>query len=84
MSKTNKETQSTGSLFGKENYIWMIAGLIILSIGFYMMAGGKSDNPNEFNASEIYSTGRITIAPILIVLGFIIEVIAIMKKSKSN
>jgi hypothetical protein len=49
-----------------------------------MMAGGKSPNPNEFHPEEIYSTGRITIAPILIVLGFIIEIFAIMRKVKTN
>ena len=85
MSKTNKETATPSqNLFGKENYILMALGLIVLALGFFMMAGGKSANPNEFNASEIYSTGRITIAPILIVVGFIIEIVAIMKKSKNN
>jgi hypothetical protein len=47
------------------------------------MAGGKSDDPKVFNADEVYSTTRITIAPILIIAGFIIEIFAIMKKSKT-
>lgn len=85
MLKVNKETSTNSQqLFGKENYLLMIAGIIVLSLGFFLMAGGKSANPNEFNASEVYSTTRITVAPILIVLGFIIEIIAIMKKSKNN
>jgi hypothetical protein len=85
MSKVNKETPANSQqLFGKENYLLMITGLVVLALGFFMMAGGRSSNPNEFNASEVYSTSRITIAPILIVLGFIIEIIAIMKKSKNS
>mgnify|MGYP000973775512 CR=1 FL=1 len=85
MLKTNKETPTTSqNLFGKENYILMALGLVVLALGFFLMAGGRSDNPNEFNAGEIYSTTRITIAPILIVLGFIIEIFAIMKKSKNS
>lgn len=84
MSKTNKEAAPSQNLFGKENYILMALGLVVLALGFFLMAGGRSDNPNEFNAGEIYSTTRITIAPILIVLGFIIEIVAIMKKSKNN
>jgi hypothetical protein len=69
-------------LFGKENYIWMLGGLIVLAIGFFLMAGGKSADPNVFNEKEVYSPIRITVAPLLIVGGFIIEIIAIMKKPK--
>jgi hypothetical protein len=46
------------------------------------MAGGKSSDPNVFDENEVYSTTRITIAPILIVAGLIIEIYAIMKKGK--
>ena len=85
MSKVNKETPANPQqLFGKENYLLMVVGLVVLALGFFLMAGGRSSNPNEFNTSEIYSTTRITIAPILIVLGFIIEIFAIMKKSKNS
>jgi len=82
--KETKGTTEKQNLFARENYILMLVGLALLTIGFFMMAGGRSANPNEFNPKEIYSTGRITIAPILIVAGFIVEVIAIMKKSKAN
>lgn len=78
-----KSNNSNQSLFGKENYMLMLAGLLILGLGFFLMAGGKSSDPKVFDPKEIYSTTRITVAPILIVLGFIIEVIAIMKKPKS-
>jgi len=72
----------TNALFGKENYKWMIIGLVVMAIGFFLMAGGKSSDPNVFNEKEVYSTTRITIAPILIIAGLIIEIFAIMKKPK--
>ena len=87
MSVQKKQMPSSGSgnsLFGKENYMWMLIGLAVLALGFFLMAGGKSTNPAVFNKDEVYSTTRITIAPLLIIAGFIIEIFAIMKKSKSN
>ncbi len=79
MATDNKQL-ATNPLFGKDNYIWMIAGGIVLIIGFFLMAGGKSTDVTKFNDNEIYSTTRITVAPILIMAGFIIEIFAIMKK----
>lgn len=67
-------------LFTKENYKWMLIGLVVMIIGFFLMAGGKSTDPNVFNDSEIYGFRRITLAPIVIVAGLIIEIFAIMKK----
>jgi hypothetical protein len=58
----------------------MLAGLIVLAIGFFLMAGGKSADPKVFNDNDVYSTTRITIAPLMIIAGFIIEIFAIMKK----
>ena len=81
--QTNAATNST-PLFGKENYMWMLIGLAVLALGFFLMAGGKSSDPKVFNADEVYSTTRITIAPMLIIAGFVIEIFAIMKKSKTN
>jgi hypothetical protein len=82
--ETNKKKVVTNtSLFGKENYIWMLAGLIFLGLGFFLMAGGKNADANVFDEKEVYSATRITIAPILIIAGFIIEIVAIMKKTKS-
>lgn len=82
--KQNKTASSANPLFGKENYMWMLIGLAVLALGFFLMAGGKSSDPKVFNANEVYSTTRITIAPMLIIAGFIIEIFAIMKKSKNN
>lgn len=84
MSKDpNKKTVITNTaLFGKENYMWMLGGLIVLALGFFLMAGGKSADPNVFNEKEVYSFTRITLAPIFIIAGFVIEIVAIMKKPK--
>ncbi len=79
---TTKEVAVRHDLFGKENYMWMLIGAAVLALGFFLMSGGKSDNPNIFNEREIYSPVRITIAPLLIIAGFIIEVFAIMRKPK--
>jgi len=76
------EKKST-SMFTKENYIWMIAGAVIMAIGWFLMAGGKSDNPAVFDDKEVYSTTRITIAPILILLGLGVEIFAIFKRPKT-
>lgn len=81
-AKEKKEVIVNTAIFGKENYIWMLGGLVVLALGFLLMAGGKSSNPNVFNDKEVYSFTRITLAPILIIAGFIIEIVAIMKKPK--
>lgn len=75
---------SSNALFGKENYMWMLIGLGVLALGFFLMSGGKSSDPKVFNDNDVYSATRITIAPILLIAGFIIEIFAIMKKSKNN
>jgi len=67
-------------LFDKSNYIWMIAGVVLILLGLTLMAGGKSADPHQFNYDEIYSFRRITLAPILMMIGFAVEVYAIMKK----
>jgi hypothetical protein len=82
-NKSKNETVAKQSLFSKDNYFIMLIGLIVLAIGFFLMAGGKSADPKNFDPNEVYSTTRITIAPILIIIGFTIEIIAIMKKSKN-
>lgn len=69
-------------LFSKENYKWMLIGLVVMVIGYFLMAGGKSADPNVFNDAEIYGFQRITLAPILIIAGLVIEIFAIMKKPK--
>ena len=65
-------------LFGKRNYKLMILGLVFITLGFFLMSGGGSDDPNVFN-DEIYNFRRIRLAPFLVVFGFVIEAYAIMK-----
>ncbi|MBA2251023.1 MAG: DUF3098 domain-containing protein [Chitinophagaceae bacterium] len=73
-------TKTPFHLFSKDNYKWMIIGLIVMAIGFVLMAGGKSPDSNVFNDKDVYSPMRITVAPILIIAGLLLEIFAIMKK----
>ncbi|HTB52153.1 MAG TPA: DUF3098 domain-containing protein [Ferruginibacter sp.] len=83
---TAKQQQNSKmpNLFDKGNYLWMVIGLVVMAIGFMLMVGGKSHDPMVFNDAEIYSTRRITIAPIVIIIGLLIEIYAIMKNPKSE
>ena len=76
-----KETTNKNFIFGKQNYKWMFLGLGIIALGFILMAGGGSDDPNVFNP-EIFSAQRIRLAPTLILIGFGIQIYAILKKFK--
>lgn len=67
--------------FDKVNYILMGAGIIILALGYILLAGGGSDDPNVFNPA-MFNSRRLVWAPILIVLGFVVEIVAIMYKKK--
>jgi membrane-bound ClpP family serine protease len=79
---TQKESiQNTAFAFSKENYIFLFLGLIVMAIGFLLMIGGKSEDPQVFNEA-IFNFQRLTLAPILIIAGYIIEIYAIMKKPK--
>lgn len=76
-------SKGIGLLFDKRNYLIMIIGLLFLAVGFILMAGGGSKDPNVFN-EDIFNFQRLTLAPILILMGFAIEVVAIMLKPKSQ
>lgn len=81
MSNGNK----TPSIFNKENYLWMLAGVVLIAIGMFLMSGGKSNvNPAVFDKEAVYSPTRITIAPILILAGLVLEIFAIFKKPKET
>lgn len=75
---------ATASLFTKDNYLWMVIGIVVIILGMLLMSGGKSSNANEFNMNEVYSFRRITLAPIVIVIGLGLQVYAIFKKPKSQ
>lgn len=77
------ETKNAPALFTKENYKWMAIGAVVIAVGYLMMTGGKSENVNVFQREEVYSFRRITLAPIVILLGLGIEVFAIFRKSKA-
>jgi hypothetical protein len=78
----SKETRKPGFAFGKENYIMLVIGVVIVVIGYLLMIGGGSDDPTKFNADEIFSFRRITLSPIVILAGFVVVLFGIMKKSK--
>jgi len=67
--------------FGRINYIYMLVGMAFIAVGFIMMSGGRSGDPSVFNP-EIFSFRRITLAPVLVIVGYIIEVYAIVKKAE--
>ncbi|MBI1191934.1 MAG: DUF3098 domain-containing protein [Bacteroidetes bacterium] len=77
---TATKDQEKASVFTRQNYLWMLVGLVVIVLGFILMAGGGSDDPNVFKAEEIYSFRRITLAPILVLAGFAIEIAAIFRK----
>ncbi|MCX6290650.1 MAG: DUF3098 domain-containing protein [Bacteroidetes bacterium] len=81
MAKKEEKHPTQDFAFGKENYIIMLVGIAVIILGFACMSGGPSKDPNVFDP-DIFSFRRITLAPILVILGFIIEVYAVLKKSK--
>ena len=79
------EKKVSPSMFSKENYVWMGIGLVVITIGMFLMAGGRSnENPAVFDEKAVYSFTRITVAPILILAGLVIEIFAIFRNPKSS
>jgi len=68
-------------VFKQKNYLLLILGVLFIATGLILMIGGGSENPNEFSY-EIFNFRRLTLAPILIIIGFIIEIFAIMYQPK--
>lgn len=82
MKKKKKTEEKKGQfLFGKRNYTFMLIGIAFIALGFILMSGGGSDNPEVFN-EDIYNFRRIRLAPTLVLIGFAIEVYAILAKAK--
>lgn len=67
--------------FGKINYILMVVGIVMLALGYLLLSGGGSDDPAVFNPA-MFDTRRLVVAPIIIVLGLVVEIVAIMYKKK--
>jgi hypothetical protein len=82
-SEKNATTGKPEYIFGKQNMRLMLIGVLVICIGFFLMSGGKSPDPHKFNYDEIYSFRRITLAPIVVLLGFVIEGFAIMWRPKN-
>jgi hypothetical protein len=84
MAETKKVVvvKESSALFTRDNYMWMAIGAVVIAIGMLLMSGGKNQDPNTFDKDVVYSTTRITIAPILVLLGFVIEIYAIFKKPR--
>ncbi len=82
-NKRNKQKaipdQHKTMLFGRKNYIFMLSGIGFIALGFILMSGGGSDNPEIWN-DAIFNFRRIRIAPMMILLGLAIEIYAIMRK----
>ena len=70
-------------VFKKKNYILLISGLVLILAGIFLMMGGESEDPNVFS-EDIFNFQRLTLAPILIVGGFVLEIFAIMLKSDNT
>jgi len=80
-AQSKPQPRSGDFAFGRENYRLMLIGLALIALGFILMIGGGSDDPSRFNP-EIFSFRRITLAPILVLAGYVVEIFAIMKKPK--
>ena len=83
LSKGKEHKLNFQLAFGPINYILMVVGIVILAIGYYLLSGGGSDDPNTFNP-DMFDDRRLVAAPILIVLGFAVEIFAIMYKGKKK
>lgn len=83
MATKNDKKEKLNFALGRENYKLMAIGFVIIVIGFLLMLGGKTKDPNEFSY-DIFSFRRITLAPIVVLAGFIFEIWAIMKKPKEE
>jgi Protein of unknown function (DUF3098) len=75
---------TNNSIFSKENYKWMLIGIVVMAIGMFLLSGGTSNkDPNVFDKAAVYSGTRITVAPLLILAGIVIEIFAIFRKPKN-
>lgn len=81
MANTKDLENKKEFVFGRDNYRLLIIGLVLLLVGFILMAGGGSDDPDEFSYS-LFNFQRMVLSPLLIIAGFVVEFFAIMKRPK--
>jgi hypothetical protein len=80
-SNNAENSKTSDLLFDKVNYMYILGGVGLMVIGFFLMAGGSMPDPNTWDESIIYSPRRTVIAPIFILAGLVVQVVAIFKKS---
>ncbi|MCE5346130.1 MAG: DUF3098 domain-containing protein [Bacteroidales bacterium] len=83
MGTKNEDKEKLHFALGRENYKLLAIGFAIIVVGFLLMLGGKAESPDKFS-NDIFSFRRITLAPIVVLAGFVFEIWAIMKKPKDN
>jgi len=79
-----KQQLTNNMAFTATNYRLMLIGLAITTVGYVLMSGGGNGDPNAFDASAIFSPRRITVAPIVVLIGYLFVVYAILKKTGGN
>ncbi|MCA1764131.1 MAG: DUF3098 domain-containing protein [Cryomorphaceae bacterium] len=80
--KENKPSKGETFALGKDNYKWLLIGIGVVILGFILMIGGGSEDPMKFN-EDVFSFRRITLAPIVALIGYGIIFYAILKKKES-
>ena len=78
-----ENSEERGFAIPKKNILYIIAGFAIMVLGYVLMSGGDSDDPNVFN-EEMFSVRRITVAPVVILIGIVVEIWAIMHIGKTK
>ena len=79
-SMARESAQNVDLLFGKENYKWMLIGFAVIILGMFLMMGGRNPSPEIWDEGIIYSKRRTLLAPMVILVGLLIEIYAIFKK----
>ncbi len=82
VSSSKSEPQSETFVFGPTNYILLAVGIVLLGLGYILLSGGGSDDPNVFNPA-MFDSRRLVVAPIVIVAGLVVEICAIMFRKKN-
>lgn len=77
MQKKAKEEKKRSLPFSRTNFILLGISVFVIVVGFWLMAGGRSPSPEEFNYEEIYSFRRITLAPLVVLVGYALAVVSI-------
>jgi cytochrome bd-type quinol oxidase subunit 2 len=80
----DREEQRQAFPFQRINYILLVIAFVVITLGFLLMTGGGNDDPSKFNKEELFSFRRLTLAPITILFGYVLVMVAILKKPKEG